>query len=122
QLDNNIPFCTVSFSTISKNFDECGSSEDHAKELGSIIKTVEDKTGINQVNIVAHSKGGLDARVYLDKSVATDVAKLIMIGTPNAGDPIEDQLSFFDTCNPASDDLETNAEATKSKENVHTSY
>jgi len=120
--DNSIPFCTVSFSASSKNFDECGSAFDHAKELRSIIKKVENKTGATQVNIVGHSKGGLDARMYLDKSGAADVAKLIMIGTPNSGDPIEDQLNLFDTCTPASDDLKTNANDTKAKENLHTNY
>ena len=49
------------------------------------------KTGQDKVNIVGHSKGGLDARVYLaDNITRNDVANLIMIGTPNAGSPIAD--------------------------------
>ena len=64
---------------------------DHAKELGQIIKEVKMKTGQDKVNIVGHSKGGLDARVYLaDNITRNDVANLIMIGTPNAGSPIAD--------------------------------
>ena len=50
-------------------FDQCGSSSDHANQLGSIVAQVMNKTGKNQVNIVAHSKGGLDARVYLEKVI-----------------------------------------------------
>jgi hypothetical protein len=75
-----------------------------------------------QVNIVAHSKGGLDARVYLDKSHTKDVVNLIMIETPNAGDPIEDWLNAFDQCTPAAHDLRRGAEDTVTKENTHTHY
>ncbi|MGB8022820.1 MAG: alpha/beta hydrolase [Nitrososphaeraceae archaeon] len=41
-----------------------------------IIKEVKMKTGQDKVNIVGHSKGGLDARVYLaDNITRNDVAK-----------------------------------------------
>ena len=45
-------------------------------------RDVKDQSGQNKVNIVGHSKGGLDARMYLGNSTQ-DVANLIMIGTPN---------------------------------------
>lgn len=46
------------------------------------------ETGKDKINIVAHSKGGLDARVYLANNPSNDdVSKLIMIGTPNQGSP-----------------------------------
>jgi triacylglycerol esterase/lipase EstA (alpha/beta hydrolase family) len=67
--------------------DECGSAVAHARELWQIVQQVKRLTGQNQVNIVAHSKGGLDSRVYLANSGRADVANLIMIGTPDAGDP-----------------------------------
>ncbi len=38
------------------------------------------------VDIVAHSKGGLDARWYIANN-NIEVSNLIMIGTPNAGSP-----------------------------------
>lgn len=48
-------------------------------------------TGQDQVNIVGHSKGGLDARLDLTNNFSSNVvANLIMIGTPNAGDPLAD--------------------------------
>jgi len=81
---NNIPFCAVSFH---QSDDECGSAISHAKELAQIVQQVKDITGQHKVNIVAHSKGGLDARVYLANTNTPDVANLIMIGTPNAGTP-----------------------------------
>ena len=37
----------------------------HAKELSKKIKGIRSQTGQHQVNIVGHSKGGVDARVYL---------------------------------------------------------
>ena len=62
---DHIQFCTVSFH---QSNDECGLAIDHGIELGQIVQQVRSLTGQNQVNIVGHSKGGLDARVYLDQS------------------------------------------------------
>jgi pimeloyl-ACP methyl ester carboxylesterase len=82
--------------------DKCGSVEQHATELKSIVDKILRDTGYEKVNIVAHSKGGLDARWYIAHSGITDkVANLIMIGTPNAGSP----AAFVDLtgCPPGSD-------------------
>src|SRR6476619_2167548 len=68
--------------------DYCGSSKAHAQELGAIIKDFKNKTHSDKINIVAHSKGGLDARMYLTNDPLNDVEKLLMIGTPNQGSPI----------------------------------
>ena len=38
-----------------------------------------------KVNIVAHSMGGLVSRKYIAESSHSDVAKLVMLGTPNTG-------------------------------------
>jgi triacylglycerol lipase len=70
--------------------DKCGSVAQHATELKSIVDKILRDTGYEKVNIVAHSKGGLDARWYISTSGSTDkVANLIMIGTPNAGSTAE---------------------------------
>jgi len=53
--------------------------------LKELIETVQYKTGREKVIIVAHSMGGLVARRYMQLFGDTDVAKLIMIGTPNKG-------------------------------------
>jgi triacylglycerol lipase len=66
--------------------DRCGSVQQNTAELSGIIEKILRDTGFEQVNIVAHSKGRLDARAYT--ATGTDnVANLIMIGTPNAGSP-----------------------------------
>lgn len=65
--------------------DRCGSAEQHANELQKIVDNILSQTGSEKVNIVAHSKGGLDARWYIANNNLDKVANLIMIGTPNAG-------------------------------------
>jgi pimeloyl-ACP methyl ester carboxylesterase len=67
--------------------DLCGSAEEHAKELKTIVDGILRSTGNEKVDIVAHSKGGLDARWYIAHSGIDKVANLIMIGTSNAGSP-----------------------------------
>ena len=69
-----------------KSDDKCGSAADHAKELNmqvqQILKDMEMKGFPKKINIVGHSKGGLDARVFLANSsysANTVVSNLIMI-------------------------------------------
>jgi pimeloyl-ACP methyl ester carboxylesterase len=124
--ENSIPFCTVTFQQ-SPSGDTCGSAADHANELAQIVEQVKTMTGQNQVNIVAHSKGGLDTRLYLAQSGSPDVANLVMIGTPNGGDPLADEGAqsidpFNVTCRPALFDLETGAYDTTVENNPHTNY
>jgi hypothetical protein len=104
--------------TFEESDDKCGSSAEHAKELSKIIGQIKEETGQNKVNIVGHSKGGLDARVYLANNTK-DVANLIMIGTPNAGSPIAESSEI---CTPAVYDLRPGAAATEVKMNPNTQY
>ena len=104
--------------TFKQSDDKCGSAADHAKELLNIIGQIKKETGQNKVNIVGHSKGGLDARVYLANNTQ-DVANLIMIGTPNAGSPL---AQTSEICTPAVYDLRPGAAATQVKMNQNTKY
>lgn len=61
--------------------DSCGSVKEHAIELGNKIRHYDGK-----INIIAYSKGGLDARQFIANN-PDKVANLIMIGTPNKGTP-----------------------------------
>lgn len=65
--------------------DRCGSSQEHAIELEDKINDILIETGGEKVNVVAHSKGGLDTRWFISSSNTDPIANLIMIGTPNAG-------------------------------------
>src|SRR5688500_11125318 len=104
--------------TFKQSDDKCGSAAEHAKELSKIIGQIKDETGQNKVNIVGHSKGGLDARVYLANDTK-DVANLVMIGTPNAGSPL---AQSSEVCTPAVYDLRPGAAATEVQMNPNTKY
>jgi uncharacterized alpha/beta hydrolase family protein len=106
--------------TFYKSDDKCGTAADHAKELSKQIQQIQNTTGSKQVNIVGHSKGGLDARVYLFNNIKENVvANLIMIGVPNAGSPLAQSSNI---CKPAVDDLKPGAADTKVGANTNTKY
>ena len=72
-----------------------------------------------------HSKGGLDARVFLANNLANeDVANLIMIGTPNRGPPVADYFVSrgIIVCDPAVYDLLSGSDATLADVNTNTKY
>jgi pimeloyl-ACP methyl ester carboxylesterase len=65
------------------------STEYNGEKLAEFIKQIKAKTNSRQVDIIAHSMGGLIAKSYLfeqDKN-ATTVRKLIFVGTPHLGAP-----------------------------------
>lgn len=113
---DGIQFFTITFKD---SDDKCGSAEQHAKELEKRVQDVKQQSGAQKINIVGHSKGGLDARVFLDITDTMDVANLIMIGTPNAGSPAAETN---DACAPAIFDLRPGANATKAVMNPNTKY
>jgi pimeloyl-ACP methyl ester carboxylesterase len=108
---DGIPAFTITFQ---QSDDKCGSAAAHAKELSTKI-AVKKVTGQSQVNIVGHSKGGLDARVYLANGTH-DVANLIMIGTPNGGSPLS---ISSDICTPTVYDLKPGAADTRKNESKY---
>jgi len=66
---------------------------DSAAELTARIKDIVENTGCQKVNVIAHSKGGLDCRYalhYLD--AAPYVASLTTINTPHRGCKFADYL------------------------------
>jgi triacylglycerol esterase/lipase EstA (alpha/beta hydrolase family) len=113
---DGIQFFAVTFKD---SDDKCGSAEQHAKELEKRVQDIKQQSGAQKINIVGHSKGGLDARVFLDISDTKDIANLIMIGTPNAGSPAAETN---DACAPAVFDLRPGANATKAAMNPNTKY
>ncbi len=62
------------------------SVEDSGKELAERIKKIASETGCGKLNIIAHSKGGLDCRYAIEHcGVAEYVASLTTINTPHRG-------------------------------------
>lgn len=113
--NDGVQFYSITFQ---KSDDKCGAAIGHATELGERIQAIKSETGSDRVNIVGHSKGGIDARVYLANGTK-DVANLIMIGTPNAGTPLAGSTSV---CTPGTWDVMPGANATLAKMNPNTKY
>ncbi len=66
---------------------------DSAKELTQRIKQITAETGCEKVNIIAHSKGGLDCRSAISNLGADKfVASLTTINTPHRGCEFADYL------------------------------
>ena len=66
---------------------------DSAAELTARIKEITRKTGCEKVNIIAHSKGGLDCRYAIScLDAAPYVASLTTINTPHRGCKFADYL------------------------------
>ena len=64
-----------------------------AQEIKEQIQKIVEETGCGKVNIIAHSKGGLDARYAIDcLDAAPMVASLTTINTPHKGCLWVDQL------------------------------
>ena len=75
------------------NHQSAASVEDSGKELLERIKEIIDKTGCEKVNIIAHSKGGLDCRYAISAlKGAPYIASLTTINTPHRGCEFADYL------------------------------
>ncbi|MHA1461693.1 MAG: esterase/lipase family protein, partial [Candidatus Heimdallarchaeota archaeon] len=62
-----------------------GDIELSVDELKNIMKTIRIVYGERRIIIIAHSRGGLISKRYLDTVQNTDVEKLITFGTPFGG-------------------------------------
>jgi triacylglycerol esterase/lipase EstA (alpha/beta hydrolase family) len=65
--------------TFYKSDDKCGSAADHAKELNLQVQQILNNmpaSSPKQVNIIGHSKGGLDARLFLANSSILPIKQL----------------------------------------------
>ncbi|MBQ8552487.1 MAG: alpha/beta hydrolase [Clostridia bacterium] len=75
------------------NHQSAASVADSAAELAERIKAIVDESGCEKVNLIAHSKGGLDCRYALaHMDIAPYVASLTTINTPHRGCLFADYL------------------------------
>ena len=66
--------------------DSYGSNHDHAGEIDRAVGTLTALTGAAQVDVVAHSMGGLAARSYLRTGeTAVSIRRAVFLGTPHRG-------------------------------------
>jgi triacylglycerol lipase len=75
------------------NTDSWGRYESNAEILKATIDKVLEETNSEKVNIIAHSKGGIDARYFIWKyNYGDKVASLTTISTPHHGAEIADLI------------------------------
>ncbi len=75
------------------NHQSAASVADSGQEIADRIKQIIQETGCGKVNIIAHSKGGLDSRYAISRlGMAPYVASLTTINTPHRGCEFADYL------------------------------
>lgn len=68
-----------------------GSTQENARLMHQPITDLLERTGAAQVNLVAHSMGGLNSRRYAWLHPGT-IRNIVMIATPNGGSEVADHL------------------------------
>jgi triacylglycerol lipase len=75
------------------NTDAWGSIESNAELLKATVDKILEETGKEKINIIAHSKGGLDSRYMIWKyNYGDKVASLTTISTPHHGAVVADLI------------------------------
>lgn len=75
------------------NQDGVGSIENNALQLKEMINIILDIEKTDKVNIIAHSKGGLDSRLMIHKyDMGKHIASLTTLSTPHHGSKISSNL------------------------------
>jgi triacylglycerol lipase len=81
------------FEVYHTSVDFAGPLEKRADQLGEQIKEIQATSGKQKLHIIAHSMGGLDARLAIGSrdDIAAKVASLTTIGTPHFGTSFADK-------------------------------
>ena len=64
------------------------SIQNNSVKISNEVANFKQRWGVDKVNLVCHSKGGLDSRHFVENNQS--VERLIQLGTPNAGSPLAD--------------------------------
>ena len=72
--------------------DSAGSVGDSAARLAKSLEAALESSGAEKVNIIAHSKGGLEARLLASMGYADRIASISTINTPHNGSLTVDRL------------------------------
>lgn len=77
------------YKVFTAKIDGFGTIESNAEQLKNYIVRLSEKKGVEKVNLIAHSKGGLDSK-YLIENLGGEklVASLTTLCTPHKGSPI----------------------------------
>lgn len=77
------------FKVYKSNVDSFGTIENNASILKEEILDILNKENVDKVNIIAHSKGGLDSKYMIEKlEMSQHVASFTTLCTPHKGSPI----------------------------------
>ena len=78
------------------NIDGFGSISNNALQLKNEILKILENENVTKVNIIAHSKGGLDAKYMISNlDMEEHVASLTTLCTPHKGSPIATNILKF---------------------------
>ena len=81
------------FIVYTAEIDGFGTIESNAYQLKKYIEMVKEKENVDKVNIIAHSKGGLDSKyMIISLDMEDSVASLTTLCTPHKGSPIASKL------------------------------
>ena len=81
------------YPTYTAKIDGMGSIENNAIQLKAYILEILKATKATRVNLIAHSKGGLDSKYMLERLEMADyVASLTTLSTPYKGSPIASSI------------------------------
>ncbi len=84
------------YTVFKSNTDAVGTVETNAAQLKEEILSILNETGAEKVNIIAHSKGGLDVlHMIRELEMAPHVASLTTLCTPHRGSPIASFILRF---------------------------
>ncbi len=84
------------YTVYKSRIDGFGAVETNAAQLKDEILGILKETGTDKVNIIAHSKGGLDAKYMIRQlDMAGSVASLTTLCTPHRGSPIASFILRF---------------------------
>jgi hypothetical protein len=72
------------------NMGDLGGISRNAGMIANVVAASKQRWGVDKVNLVCHSKGGIDSRHFVENS--SDVEQVIQLGTPNAGSPLADYV------------------------------
>jgi len=98
---------TVTFS------DPTGSNRDHAEEIAAAAEALLEVTGHDELDVVAHSMGGLAVRWFMLQPEAPPVRRVVFLATPHHGTlsayvawgegsvEMKPESAFLDTLNTA---------------------
>lgn len=70
------------------------SAADNAAQLKQAIDTICKATGSDKIDLVTHSMGALDARLYMDQG-GEKIGRLLMVAPPNHGSRLADDDLWF---------------------------